>query len=478
MATSNQLIEPEHVPHSSGVPLDPFAGDFFGGKNPLADENEAFSEIEIKSRRAIKPRKKSDWYKILPRVTNEEAEFSNRLQNLPANLTQNAARIVAETLARYTFRPAESAECALISAAEINLSEAADRLAETSQIFLTVTNQSKDATALIVLNKQFAKALIDSILGESGAESGDLRKISPIETTILEFLAANILGEVNKLLGEPLLYLQSVKTESNGFFETSERGAEIVLSLEVDEFKGIISLIAPPKFLNGLDRAQNPLLAKKSDEKGLANFEKIARAFDLRVQVGTTFLDADSLLFLEPDDIVLIEQPQIGLGREKFGGNLQVFVGSGKNFRFRGDAENSEFSGDLYFKIEEILSEETRRKFTPAKFKMDEKENELAEEASLENNQPGAEESEEELFDEQLSPALENIQVALRIEIAGNKISLRELQNLRAGQIIGLGCSPTDPVRLVTDNNEEPVAAGELIEIEGQLGVRLTKVFI
>jgi flagellar motor switch/type III secretory pathway protein FliN len=33
-------------------------------------------------------------------------------------------------------------------------------------------------------------------------------------------------------------------------------------------------------------------------------------------------------------------------------------------------------------------------------------------------------------------------------------------------------------VRLVTDNNEEPVATGELVEIEGQLGVRLTKVFI
>ena len=76
------------------------------------------------------------------------------------------------------------------------------------------------------------------------------------------------------------------------------------------------------------------------------------------------------------------------------------------------------------------------------------------------------------------SPSLENVQVALRVEIAGNKISLRELQNLRAGQIIALGCSPTDAVRLVTDNNEEPVATGELVEIEGQLGVRLTKVFI
>ena len=64
------------------------------------------------------------------------------------------------------------------------------------------------------------------------------------------------------------------------------------------------------------------------------------------------------------------------------------------------------------------------------------------------------------------------------VEIAGDKISLREVQKLRSGQIINLGCRPTDAVRIVTDTSDQPVALGELVDIEGQLGVRLTRIFI
>lgn len=478
MATSNHLTEAENAAHPTGVPIDPFAVDFFGGTNLISDENEVFLEKDSAHRRRIKPRKKSDWYKNLPRITNTEAELSCYFQNLPGSLTEESSKLIAETLARYTFRQTGDVKCSIISATEINLNETLNRLADTSRIFLNVSSQPENSTAIIVLNNDFAKTLIDLILGGQGAEAGNLRELSPIEKTIVEFLAANILGEINNFLGDNLFYLQNLKSESADLFETAERGAEVVFSLELENFKGLVSLFAPQKFLSSLDKSQNPVLVKKSDRKRLSDFEKIAGNLDLRLQIGTTFLDADSLLFLETDDIVLIEQPQIDLGNAQSGGTLQICVGRGRNFRFQGSAENNDLSGDLNFKIEEILSGETRRKFTPAKFKMDEKENELAQETGFETDAPIGEESEEEILDEQISPSLENVQVALRVEIAGNKISLRELQNLRAGQIIALGCSPTGAVRLVTDNNEEPVATGELVEIEGQLGVRLTKVFI
>jgi len=478
MATSNHLTEAENAAHPTGVPIDPFAVDFFGGTNPVSDENESFLEAHPTNLRRIKPRKKSDWYKNLPRITNSEAEISFYFQNLPESLTEESSKIIAETLARYTFQKAENVKCSIISATEINLSEAVRNLAETSQIFLNVSSQPENSAAIVSINNEFARTLIDLILGGKGAELGNLRALSPIEKTIVEFLAARILGEINNFIGDGLLCLRSVKNEQTESFELSERGAEVVFSLELENFRGLISLITPQKFLSSLDKSQNALLLKKSNRKKLGDFEKVVRNLNLRLQIGTTFLDADSLLFLETDDIVLIEQPQINWENTQFGGNLQVCAGRGRNFLLRGIAENNDPSGELNFKIEEIISGETRRKFTPAKFKMDEKENELAEETGFETDASASEESEEEILDEQISPSLENVQVALRVEIAGNKISLRELQNLRAGQIIALGCSPTDPVKLVTDNNEEPVATGELVEIEGQLGVRLTKVFI
>jgi type III secretion protein Q len=478
MAVSNHLTEAENALPLSGAAIDPFAVDFFGATNSVSDENEPFLEAEVISRKRIKPRKKSDWYKNLPRITNAEAELSYYFQNLPAGLTEEFSRIIVETLARYTFRQAENVKCSIVSAREINLNETIRNLGETSQIFLNVSCQPENSAAVISVNNEFARTLIDLILGGKSTELGNLRELSPIEQTIVEFLGAQILGEINNFIGDDLLCLQSVKHEQTKPFELSERGAEVVFSLEMENFKGFVSLFAPQKFLTSLDKSQNPLLVKKSDRKRLSDAEKIAGNLGLRLQIGTTFLDADSLLFLETDDIVLIEQPQISWTNAQFGGNLQVCAGRGRSFRLQGVAENNDLSGDLNFRIEEITSGETRRRFTPAKFKMDEKENELAQETGFETDAPLGEESEEEILDEQISPSLENVQVALRVEIAGNKISLRELQNLRAGQIIALGCSPTDPVRLVTDNNEEPVATGELVEIEGQLGVRLTKVFI
>lgn len=477
MANPNQITEAENAAHPSSVPLDPFAVDFFGGKNQHLDEAELFSEKETKNRKIAKAPRKSDWYKSLPRITNREAEFSNLLSALPENLTDTAVKFIARTIARYTFRQAENVGCSMISVREINLSQAIQKLNDSPKVFLTIGCHIENSMAVAALNFDFASSLIDSMLDGQGAEIGIRRGLSPVETTIVEFLAAKVLGELNNFLGEPMLFLQNVKNEPNIDFETFERGAEIVLSLNADDFNGVVRLFAPLRFLKALDKSQNALFTKKAVGKKLSDFEKIARKLDLRLQIGTTFLDAESLSYLETDDIVLIEQPQIILHYENFGGHIQVLVGRGKNFRLRGTAENKELNSGLNFKIEEILSEEARRKFTPAKFKMDEHESDSAAENTFENDSIAEKRSEEKL-DEQISPSLQNVQVALRVEIAGGKISLRELQNLSAGQIITLGASPTDLVRLVTDNNEEPVAIGELVEIEGQLGVCLTKVFI
>jgi flagellar motor switch protein FliM len=478
MATPNQTTEAENAAHPPAAPLDPFAVDFFGGATPLSDEDELFAEKAARNRRRLKPAKKSDWHKNLPRITNAEAAFSNLLAGLPENLTASCARTIAETLARYTFRKAEMVDCAFVSVREVNLNQAVEKQSESPQIFLNIGSQTENASAIVALNVDFASALIDAMLGGKGAPPGNRRALSPIETTIIEFLAANILREINHSAGETLLFLQNVKPPPAGFFETFERGAEVVLSLNSGDLNDVIHLFAPPGFMRILERSPNSLFVKKADRKNLSDFERIVRELDLRLQIGTTFLDADSLLYLEPDDIVLIEQPQISLGNDNFGGSLQLFAGRSRSFRFRGTAESDGINGNLNFRIEEILSEEARRKFTPAKFKMDEQETALAEANTFETDATAAAGNDDENLDGQISPSLENIQVALRVEIAGSKITLRELQNLRAGQIIALGCAPTDPVRLVTDNTEEPVATGELVEIEGQLGVRLTKVFI
>ena len=469
MTASNKLAESDQIISDGDLPFDPFAVDIFGVGSPSA---ELVLAEEIPTIKTLTKRvKKSDWAKNLPKLSNQEVEFSYALQALPAGLSEKAIEIISESIARYTFRQTNEVDISIISVAESNLNEAVGKIKNSPKVFSTLASQPNNVAAVIAVNTEFASSIIDLILGGKGAESVHLRGLSPIEKAIMQFLTLNILQEINTFLGAPTLFLQNVSHELKLSFSPNERGAEIVGSLEIDDFSGIFSLLAPEKFLQSLEKAQNPLLSKKTERKKLKYFEKVISGFDLRLQIGTTFLDAESLLFLEPDDIVLLEKHEIQDGN--FSGKLQICVGRGKNFRLQGTISEVNNDEQINFKIEEFLSEERRRKFTPAKFKMEE--NELTQETNVKKSEQV---SAEQTNETEISAALENIQVALRVEIAGNKISLRELQTLHSGQVIALGCRPTDPVRLVTDNNDEPVASGELVEIEGQLGVRLTKVFI
>ena len=71
---------------------------------------------------------------------------------------------------------------------------------------------------------------------------------------------------------------------------------------------------------------------------------------------------------------------------------------------------------------------------------------------------------------------LEGLLLTVRVELGARRLTLDDLANLRAGQIIELGCRATDPVDLVTENGT--VARGELVDVEGRLGVRITRVLV
>lgn len=460
------------------MPLDPFAVDIFGGGQSVAtEEDDQPAEVEAATEQKIeKAKRRPAWNANLPVLTAREVEFSRLLQNLPKNLTRRAAAAVEATLARYTFQSPNNVKCRLASAAEVNLAEAVGRRAQTPQVFLTLGCQPENAQAVIALNADFASSVIDLILGGQAADFAEPHDLSPIENVIIEFLGINILSEINDWLGQPVLCLQKVTGEIPVIFDSFERGAESVFGLNFNRFGGTVTVFSAWSFLDGLDKTQNPLFEKKSSDIQKQTFEKIALKLGLRLPIGTTYLGADNLLYLEPDDVVLIEEPENAWTGDGFSGNLQVYVGSGKNFLLNGTSAPDDATDELTFKINEIFSREERHKLTATQLKMDETETE-----EIEIDEDAAEESEqtdEAAAEIDNAVALSNVLVNLRVEIAGGKISLNELQNLRSGQIIALGCRATDPVRIVTDSSDQPIAAGELTDVEGKLGVRVTRVFI
>jgi len=477
---------------TSDLSLDPFAIDIFGRESAVLEEDEKAPAVSIEAARPpltasspeidlqIKRQKRARWFAALPSVTRRAAEFSNSFLELPDNLPAAAAKKIEETIAYYTLRPAHEVKCAPVSVTEVNLSEAVGAAAKAPHVFLTLGCQPDNSRALVAINGDFAASIINAVLIDDGTTVFAIRELSAIERTIIEFLGINILSEINRLLGQSLFSLQSVATEANAPFEANERGAEIIVSLSFGAFRGALTLFASQRFLAALGN----LSEKASGKSLLQTMERFVPKLNLHALIGTTRLAGADLNYLEPDDIIIIDQPEIDWHSADFQGGWQVYLGGGRNFRLAGNIVES--AAELKLKIEEIsVGEERsasslRQNGTGINLQMNETEEnnpvetETGEQPTTETSEPFAREN----AGGENPAALENILVTLRVELGAGKISLREAQNLRAGQIISLGARATDPVRIVTDASDQPLATGELIEIDGQLGVRLTKIFI
>lgn len=74
---------------------------------------------------------------------------------------------------------------------------------------------------------------------------------------------------------------------------------------------------------------------------------------------------------------------------------------------------------------------------------------------------------------EQMSPhkLVGNLVAPLAIELGRASFSILEFSKLKPGHIIELHRSPLEPVDLVV--GEKMIGKGELVEIEGELGIRI-----
>src|ERR1051325_5206225 len=84
----------------------------------------------------------------------------------------------------------------------------------------------------------------------------------------------------------------------------------------------------------------------------------------------------------------------------------------------------------------------------------------------------GYDEYDEQGVDQQ-EGMLDDIPIRLAVEIGERAMSVNQLSHLRVGQTIELNRNPSDLVNLRAGG--DLVAQGELVNIEGQLGVRILK---
>ncbi len=441
---ANTLREEEAGPAPA---VDPFAVDLFAGGPAAGAAGADARALPAEAARAVVP-----WDAALPKVSRDEARLSAMLAAVPASLSAAAREALARVAGRFTRAGAEQ-----VSFEVLETREEETPPAESPRAYVRVAVEPWEARAVLVVEAAFASAVVDLMLGGEGASPADTpRSLSTAECAVFEFLCAQLLAALNEEAGEPLFRLEALTDDAGAGF-----GARAVVTKVRARFgraAGVVRLIYGSEVLAALDELRSPLLARADTER-LARYQAFCAGADVSLLVGETEVDPASLAGLEPGDVVLFESVFGEWGPGSARGTLRARVGAGDNVFVGGavvgtDGAEGLKGGALRLLVEEVSGRGARGSEGAGRLRMED-ESELAtgsdEEAGL----------------------LDNLLLTVRVELPARRISLEELTRLRAGQILELDCRATDPVELVADGRR--VATGELVDIEGRLGVRVTR---
>lgn len=465
----------ELVPASEMEPAaDPFAVDLFAANraNKNAAETGA-EELAVDEKAEDTDGSPVLWHSRLARLSENEAHFSSAIASLPPPLSSDAQATIVRTLTRYTHVAADEVSLQLISLREGDLPSVVWRPETAPRVFISVALEPDGARLACEIISGFGSVIVDRMLGGDGTSPEAVRALSKTEQAVFEFICLGLIRELNAGIGEPLLRLEGITTQPpewlagnlkvGGEAENGARNARgLILSLRVwlGPKSAVGRLYLTSAALAALDAEGNPLLARRArtKEEQLKGYERYVPHVPLQMLIGRTEATVADLAQLERGDVVLLEQQNVTWQHGKFTGQASVRAGDGHNLTFDGSVaglkdEETE-DGTIRLLIENISVAPVRAE---AKRLM------MEEEKNLESND-----------EESAVAALDELMLTLYVELGTRLISLSELANLRAGQILDLGCKATDPVDLTT--GERRIARGELIDIEGRLGVRITHV--
>jgi flagellar motor switch protein FliM len=188
----------------------------------------------------------------------------------------------------------------------------------------------------------------------------------------------------------------------------------------------------------------------------------VAPEVTLRLFLGETSVELGELARMERDDVLIIEKLHAGLRGGRFAGRLRLRAGDGPGSVIVGTTRGAETGAGFDTLGEEALTlyvEEIHGGGGPG----------AAERKMMAVDDTGGGTAEES------ATPLDGLVLTVHVELAARRMSLESLAGLRVGQVMELDCKPTDPVDLIAEGRL--IARGELVDIEGQLGVRVTQLF-
>ena len=304
-----------------------------------------------------------------------------------------------------------------------------------------------------------AHAAIDKLLGGTGEQVAN-RRLTDIEEGVMEFIILEALKTLapNLEQGLPRMRLEgtarSVK-EALALLEGEEQVVVVQLKSTLGAQDGFVRLFIPATVVGMTNPPGEGPERRARRRQEIAHNVARLRAVKawLRAEIGRAEVSAQDVKRLGSGDVVLLDEltarPDQGQG-----GRARLRVGTGRT----GWLESEIVLQDGGFKAKvgnAVLGEEPRHGQEPSSVG---NENQSAESSAGEGPGDGAD-------------LIDDIPLQMVVELARIPVTAEQVVALKAGHVLDLNRVPGEPVELSV--NGKVVARGELVEVEGHLGVRI-----
>lgn len=324
--------------------------------------------------------------------------------------------------------------------------------------------------ALLEIDPNFIVDMVDQIFGNEGSGNSKLlRALSNIETGVIEFLMLRVIKAMSDTMAEfsgITIRLEQLFTQGGQAFknlETLGESHEPILQLctriSIAEALGNLNLYLPYTLLNDVTKAE--VSEQNKMELLMTWFPHLEMLkTKLIAEIGEINFSSTDLYSLEPSDIILLPDVNMKFYGTELSGEIFVRLG---------------LWGSLGFKSE-VITEDSAVKVilnavcnNPRPHSREDKNKDMAT-----RSEDGTQEMEEEDLS-QSAEFIESVPVTVVVELGRRNLTISDVTRLRIGQIIDLNRTPSEPVELSVDG--KIIGKGELVDVDGELGVRILRLF-
>jgi type III secretion system YscQ/HrcQ family protein len=397
-------------------------------------------------------------FKGLPKLTRSQVALQASLTGYVASEGKNLGITsgLAQIADRYLKSPCKIATPELKTIRSDEIASLVPALG----CFVVVGAAPGEHKILVDLDLTIASFAVERLLGGQGQAERVQRPLTDIEEGVLSFLLLKVLGHFSEQLSNgrslalTLDRFAGKLTDLQKLLETETDYVMLGARVTLGKLVGYARVLIPAPLVDkGFHRAV-PQAGGSPDD--YAYMRKLLgslgeRRVVGRVEAATLDLSPDDIAGLEAGDIVILENHQLTKTDAGVSGLVFIKIGSGRNGGLRAQLLEGE---PARAQVTEIVVQEEPQE--------DEAMADPQGEGAEVDNLPETE------------GLLRDVPGTVVVELGRLRMNTAQVVRLRAGQILRLPRGPNDHVDLVV--NGKVFARGELIEVDGELGVRLVQV--